>query len=130
MMTLSTRMGLVTCPYDTIERLGMSCDFQRLFGRHCKLWVIVIRASSSQLRAHVKDGDQTAWRHNLIFTHFSCVFEHSLPFVVMSPYHPMIALRCCAKAGSARGLVRTSAICCFVGVASIKISLRSTCSRK
>ena len=31
--------------------------------------------------AHVKDGEQTACHHNLIFAHLWCVFEHSLPFV-------------------------------------------------
>ena len=28
------------------------------------------------VRAHVKGGEQTACRHNLIFAHLWCVFEH------------------------------------------------------
>ena len=64
---------------------GLVCDFERSFGRrcklwvicvqHCKLWVIVSREGYSRLGAHVKDAAQTACRHNLIFTHLWCVFQ-------------------------------------------------------
>ena len=56
---------------------GVVCDFERSFGRRCKLWVICVRRCKlwvivsrevySRLGAHVKDGAQTACRHNLIF---------------------------------------------------------------
>ena len=40
------------------------------------------------VRAHVKGGEQTACRHNLIFAHLWCVFEHTKQLVTTSNVHP------------------------------------------
>ena len=62
------------------------------------------------VRAHVKDGVQTACRHNLSFAHFWCITEHSLPAVEMWHYQPMMEHRWRQKEFSGSGLVRMSAI--------------------
>ena len=87
---------------------GLVCDFERSFGRRCKLWVICVRRCKlwvivsregySRLGAHVKDGAQMACRHNLIFTHLWCVFQQ-LP----APLPPALAIPA-APAGPAFGL--------------------------
>ena len=79
---------------------------------------------------HVKDGAQTACRHNLNFAPFWGVFEHSLPFADLAPYQPMMAFRWRVKGGSESGLVRMSANWASVGVACMDTSWRSTCSLK
>ena len=86
MMTRSYRMGSIKCPHGTMERLGLlvilrgrlgvAANFGSFVSDAVNFWVIVSRESYSRLGAHVKDGDQTACRHNLIFTHLWCVFQH------------------------------------------------------
>ena len=116
---VSYRMGSIKCPHGTMERLGLfvilrghlgvAANFGSFVSDAVNFWVILSRESYSRLGAHVKDGDQMACRHNLIFTHLWCVFQHSLPSIGIASYHPIMSFLCHVKTGSANGLVSMSA---------------------
>ena len=93
--------GSIKCPHGTMESLGLFVILRGCLGVAANFGSFVSDAvnfgSLLVVRVirgwgvHVKDGPQTACRHNLIFTHLWCVFQHSLLSVGSASYHPIMS---------------------------------------